>query len=72
MIKYLHKLGGMNMANICLIDDEKALNQVLKTYLERDGHPITAYKISIGKQTGIHCMIFILLTSCFQMVVAPN
>lgn len=63
------------MANICLIDDEKALNQVLKTYLERDGHsvaPITAYKISIGKQTGTHCMIFILLTSCFQMVVAPN
>lgn len=66
----------MNMANICLIDDEKALNQVLKTYLERRWSlsciPITAYKISIGKQTGTHCMIFILLTSCFQMVVALN
>lgn len=43
MIKYLHKLGGMNMANICLIDDEKALNQVLKTYLERDGHSVAPY-----------------------------
>ena len=43
MIKYLHKLGGMNMANICLIDDEKALNQVLKTYLERDGHSAAPY-----------------------------
>ena len=31
------------MANICLIDDEKALNQVLKTYLERDGHSIAPY-----------------------------
>ena len=43
MIKYLHKLGGMDMANICLIDDEKALNQVLKTYLERDGHSVAPY-----------------------------
>ena len=43
MIKYLHKLGGMNMANICLNDDEKALNQVLKTYLERDGHSVAPY-----------------------------
>ena len=43
MIKYLHKLGGMNMANICLIDDEKALNQVLKTYMERDGHSVAPY-----------------------------
>ena len=43
MIKYLHKLGGMNMANICIIDDEKALNQVLKTYLERDGHSVAPY-----------------------------
>mgnify|MGYP000391106027 FL=1 len=31
------------MANICLIDDEKALNQVLKTYLERDGHSVAPY-----------------------------
>lgn len=31
------------MANICLIDDEKALNQVLKTYLERDGHSVASY-----------------------------
>lgn len=31
------------MANICLIDDEKALNQVLKTYLERDGHSVGPY-----------------------------
>ena len=31
------------MANICLIDDEKALNQVLKTYLERDGHSFAPY-----------------------------
>ena len=43
MIKYLYKLGVMNMANICLIDDEKALNQVLKTYLERDGHLVAPY-----------------------------
>lgn len=63
------------MANICLIDDEKALNQVLKPIwnaMVTQLLPITAYKISIGKQTGTHCMIFILLTSCFQMVVAPN
>lgn len=31
------------MANICLIDDEKALSQVLKTYLERDGHSVAPY-----------------------------
>lgn len=31
------------MANICLIDDEKALNQVLKIYLERDGHSVVPY-----------------------------
>ena len=31
------------MANLCLIDDEKALNQVLKTYLERDGHSVAPY-----------------------------
>ncbi len=31
------------MANICLIDDEKALNQVLKVYLEREGHKVTTY-----------------------------
>ena len=31
------------MANICLIDDEKALNQVLKTYLELDGHSVAPY-----------------------------
>ena len=33
----------MNMAIICLIDDEKALNQVLKIYLERDGHSVVPY-----------------------------
>lgn len=31
------------MANICLIDDEKALNQILKIYLEREGHKIVSY-----------------------------
>ena len=31
------------MANICLVDDEKALNQVLKVYLEREGHKVTTF-----------------------------
>lgn len=31
------------MANVCLIDDEKALNQVLKVYLEREGHHVVSY-----------------------------
>ena len=31
------------MADICLIDDEKALNQILKIYLERDGHSVVPY-----------------------------
>lgn len=31
------------MANICLIEDEKALNQVLKIYMEREGHHVVSY-----------------------------
>lgn len=31
------------MANICLVDDEKELNQVLKIYIERNGHTVTQY-----------------------------
>ena len=31
------------MANICLIEDEKALNQVLKVYMEREGHHVVPY-----------------------------
>lgn len=63
------------MANICLIDDEKALNQVLKIYLERDGHSVVPYyciQDIYKRTTGTRCMIFILLILCFQMAVAPN
>ena len=63
------------MANICLIDDEKALNQVLKfiwNVMDTQLFRIIAYRTSIKELTGTRCMIFILLILCFQMAVAPN
>ena len=31
------------MANICLIEDEKDLNQILKIYIEKEGHTVKPY-----------------------------